>query len=100
VWRVSLRSRLKARAAEDVYERAVRVRSNCSGEENEHLVRERLDGNRLFWIEDDAGKLDITNFIVGGRFKLHAVRDGNLMTGQQQYSGAAAARLIVETMGV
>jgi putative intracellular protease/amidase len=52
-----------------------------------------------FWIEDEARKLDNTNFIVDGRFKPHAVRDGNLITGQQQYSGAAAARLIVEALG-
>lgn len=38
--------------------------------------------------------------IVASRFKAHAVRDGNLVTGQQQYSGAAAARLIVEALGV
>jgi putative intracellular protease/amidase len=53
-----------------------------------------------FWIEDEARKLDNTNFIVSGRFKPHAVRDGNLITGQQQYSGTAAARLIVEALGV
>ena len=40
-----------------------------------------------FWIEDEARKLESTNFIVSGRFKPHAVRDGNLITGQQQYSG-------------
>jgi putative intracellular protease/amidase len=27
------------------------------------------------------------------------VRDGNLITGQQQYSGAAAARLIIDALG-
>ena len=53
-----------------------------------------------FWIEDEARKLDQTNFIVAGRFKSHAVRDGNLITGQQQYSGTAAARLLVEALGV
>jgi putative intracellular protease/amidase len=53
-----------------------------------------------FWIEDEARRLENTNFIVNGRFKPHAVRDGNLITGQQQYSGAAAARLIVEALGV
>jgi putative intracellular protease/amidase len=52
-----------------------------------------------FWIEDEAKKLENTNFIVDGRFKPHAVRDGNLITGQQQYSGAAAAKLIVEALG-
>ena len=52
-----------------------------------------------FWIEDEARKLENTNFIVNARFKPHAVRDGNLITGQQQYSGKPAARLIIETLG-
>jgi putative intracellular protease/amidase len=52
-----------------------------------------------FWIEDEARKLPNTNFMVDSRFKPHAVRDGNLITGQQQYSGAAAARLIIEALG-
>jgi hypothetical protein len=41
-----------------------------------------------------------TNFIVAGRFKPHAVRDVVLITGQQQYSGTAAARLVIEALGV
>jgi putative intracellular protease/amidase len=59
-------------------------------------------GQRIqpFWIEDEARKLESTNFIVSGRFKPHAVRDGNLITGQQQYSGRAAARLMIEALGV
>jgi putative intracellular protease/amidase len=52
-----------------------------------------------FWIEDEARKLDNTNFIVNGRLRPHAVRDGNLITGQQQYSGRPAARLIIEALG-
>jgi putative intracellular protease/amidase len=58
-------------------------------------------GQRIqpFWIEDEARKLENTNFIVNGRFKPHAVRDGNLITGQQQYSGKAAARLVIEALG-
>jgi putative intracellular protease/amidase len=52
-----------------------------------------------FWIEDEAGRLENTDFIVDRRFKPHAVRDGNLITGQQQYSGAAAARLLIEALG-
>jgi putative intracellular protease/amidase len=52
-----------------------------------------------FRIEDEASMLAGTNFIVAGRFKPHAVRDGNLITGQQQYSGAAAARLMIEALG-
>jgi putative intracellular protease/amidase len=53
-----------------------------------------------FRIEEEAKKLAGTNFIVASRFKSHAVRDGLLITGQQQYSGAAAARLIIEALGV
>jgi putative intracellular protease/amidase len=53
-----------------------------------------------FRIEDEAKKIPETNFIVAGRFKAHAVRDDNLITGQQQYSGTAAARLMVEALGV
>jgi putative intracellular protease/amidase len=59
-------------------------------------------GQRIqpFWIEEEARKIPNTNFIVHSRFKSHAVRDGNLITGQQQYSGAAAARLLIEALGV
>lgn len=59
-------------------------------------------GKRIqpFWIEEEARQLPNTNFIVNGRFKPFAVRDGRLITGQQQYSGAAAARLVIEALGV
>jgi putative intracellular protease/amidase len=59
-------------------------------------------GRRIqpFRIEDEAKKIAGTNFIVAGRFKAHAVRDGHLITGQQQYSGAAVARLVIEALGV
>ena len=58
-------------------------------------------GQRIqpFRIEDEARALPGTNFIVQGRFRPHAVRDGLLITGQQQYSGAAAARLVIEALG-
>ncbi len=59
-------------------------------------------GQRIqpFWIEDEARAIEGTNFIVNSLFKPFAVRDGNLITGQQQYSGAAAARLVIEALGV
>lgn len=58
-------------------------------------------GRRIqpFWIEDEARQTDGTNFVVDQRFREFAVRDGRLITGQQQYSGAAAARLVIETLG-
>lgn len=52
-----------------------------------------------FWIEDEAQDIEDTNFIVQSMFKPFAVRDGNLITGQQQYSGTAAAELVIETLG-
>ncbi len=52
-----------------------------------------------FWIEQEARQLPDTNFVVQGMFRAHAVRDGNLITGQQQYSGAAAARLVIDALG-
>jgi len=52
-----------------------------------------------FRIEDEAHKLSDTNFIVNSRFKSHSVRDGNLITGQQQYSGREAAKLVIDTLG-
>jgi putative intracellular protease/amidase len=68
---------------------------------SEERFADEYVGQRIqpFWIEDEARKLENTNFIVNGRFKPHAVRDANLITGQQQYSGAAAARLIVAALG-
>jgi putative intracellular protease/amidase len=52
-----------------------------------------------FWIEEEARKLAETNFVVSGMFKPFAIRDGNLITGQQQFSGAAAADLVVQALG-
>jgi putative intracellular protease/amidase len=59
-------------------------------------------GQRIqpFRIEAEARALPDSNFIVHGLFAPHAVRDGNLITGQQQYSGAAAARLVIAALGV
>jgi putative intracellular protease/amidase len=54
---------------------------------------------QLFRIEDEARKLEGTTFVVAEAFAPHAVRDGNLITGQQQNSGAAAARLVIEALG-
>jgi putative intracellular protease/amidase len=69
---------------------------------SEERFADEFVGKRIqpFWIEDEAKKLTGTNFIVSSRFKAHAVRDGHLITGQQQYSGAAVARLVIEALGV
>ncbi len=52
-----------------------------------------------FRIEDEARKLG-ANFVQAGQFRPYAVRDGRLVTGQQQYSGSATAKLVIETLGL
>jgi putative intracellular protease/amidase/predicted alpha/beta hydrolase family esterase len=51
-----------------------------------------------FRIEDEARKMPNSKFVVGTPFSAFAVRDGNLITGQQQNSGAAAAELVVKAL--
>jgi putative intracellular protease/amidase len=69
---------------------------------SEEQFADEFVGKRIqpFWIEDEAKKLANTNFITSGRFKPFAVRDVRLITGQQQYSGGAAAKLVIEALGV
>ncbi|GMU90717.1 MAG: dimethylallyltransferase [Chlorobiota bacterium] len=69
---------------------------------SEEQFADNFVGMRIqpFWIEEEASKIPGTNFITGGMFKPFAVRDGRLITGQQQFSGAAAARLVIEALGV
>ncbi len=68
---------------------------------SEEQFADNFVGKRIqpFWIEDEATKIIDTNFIVSGQFRAHAVRDGNLITGQQQYSGSVAAQLVIDTLG-
>ncbi len=49
-------------------------------------------------IEEEAQKISGTNFKVAAPFSSYAITDGNLITGQQQNSGAAAARMVVEQL--
>lgn len=49
-------------------------------------------------IETEARKISNTHFQVGAPFSSFAIQDGNLITGQQQNSGEAAARLVVELL--
>ncbi|MDX2128182.1 MAG: type 1 glutamine amidotransferase domain-containing protein [Chloroherpetonaceae bacterium] len=69
---------------------------------SEEQFADNFVGKRIqpFWIEEEAKKISNTNYINGGMFKAFAVRDGRLITGQQQFSGAAAARLVIEALGV
>lgn len=71
--------------------------ANSEEEYADAYVKQRI---QPFWIEEEARKLANTNFVVNTRFRSFAVRDGRLVTGQQQYSGAAAARRVVEALGM
>lgn len=49
-------------------------------------------------IEDEARKISGTTFKVADAFASYAIVDGNLVTGQQQNSGEAAAKMVVELL--
>ncbi len=51
------------------------------------------------WRLEDALKERRANYVMGGRFKAFCVRDGNLITGQQQYSGKAVAQAVIAALG-
>lgn len=51
-----------------------------------------------FRIEDEARKMVNSRFEVGSPFSAFAIKDGNLITGQQQNSGAAAAELVIKAL--
>jgi putative intracellular protease/amidase len=50
-------------------------------------------------IEDELVKRG-ANYVQGGLFKAFVVRDGRLITGQQQYSGTKVAQLVIASLGV
>jgi putative intracellular protease/amidase len=52
------------------------------------------------WRLEDVLKQRGANYINGGLFKAFAVRDGRLITGQQQYSGRKVAQIVIEALGV
>jgi len=51
------------------------------------------------WRIEDALKELGANFVQAGMWRGFAVRDGNLVTGQQNFSGSETAALVIETLG-
>lgn len=49
-------------------------------------------------VEDELRALG-ANFVQAGLWRSFAVRDGNLITGQQNFSGEETARLVIEAVG-
>lgn len=57
-------------------------------------------GRRLMpWRIEDELRAIGANYIQAGLWRGFAVRDGNLITGQQNFSGAETARLVCEALG-
>jgi putative intracellular protease/amidase len=48
---------------------------------------------------EDSLKEQGANYVQGGLFKAFAVRDGNLITGQQQYSARKVAEAVIAALG-
>ena len=66
----------------------------------EEAYADKAVGQKIqpYWIEEEARKLPNTTFKVAAPFSSYAIEDGNLITGQQQNSGAAAARMVVSQL--
>ncbi len=57
------------------------------------------DKHLMPWrIEDELEKLG-ANYVQAGLWRGFAIRDGNLITGQQNFSGTETANLLIETLG-
>ena len=69
--------------------------------DSEEDVADAYVGTKVmpFRIEDEARKLG-ANFVTAGSWKPFAIRGGRLITGQQQFSGAKTAELVIEALGV
>lgn len=52
-----------------------------------------------FRVEDELRRRG-ANYVQGGLFKAFAVRDGRLITGQQQYSARKVTQMLIEALGV
>jgi putative intracellular protease/amidase len=51
------------------------------------------------WRIEDELKAIGANYVQAGLWRSFAIRDGNLITGQQNFSGAETARLVCEALG-
>jgi putative intracellular protease/amidase len=66
----------------------------------EEDVADELVGKQVMpWRIEDAARERGANYVMGGLWKAFAVRDGRLVTGQQQYSGGEVAKLVIAALG-
>lgn len=57
------------------------------------------DTHVMPWRIEDRLKAVGANYVQAGLWRSFAIRDGNLVTGQQNFSGEETARLVVEALG-
>jgi putative intracellular protease/amidase len=70
--------------------------SNAEEDYSDSFVGQRVMPFRL----EDALEERGANYVQGGLFKAFVVRDGRLITGQQQYSGRKVAQALIEALGI
>jgi putative intracellular protease/amidase len=70
--------------------------SNAEEDYSDNFVGQRV---MPFRIEDELRRRG-ANYVQGGLFKAFVVRDGRLITGQQQYSGRKVAQALIDTLGI
>jgi putative intracellular protease/amidase len=70
--------------------------SNVEEEFSDSFVGQKV----MPWRVEDVLRERGANYVQGGLFKAFAVRDGRLITGQQQYSGRKVAQMVIEALGV
>lgn len=76
--------------------------SNAEEDHADHASRQMgllpPDGHVMPWRVEDALRALGANYVSKGPWESFAVRDGNLITGQQNMSGAETARLILASL--
>jgi len=70
--------------------------ANAEEEFSDSFVGEKV----MPWRVEDVLRERGANYVQGGLFKAFAVRDGRLITGQQQYSGRRVAQMVIDALGV
>lgn len=70
--------------------------ANAEEEFSDTFVEQKV----MPWRVEDVLRERGANYVQGGLFKAYAVRDGRLITGQQQYSGRKVAQMLIEALGV
>jgi putative intracellular protease/amidase len=70
--------------------------SNVEEDYSDSFVGQRV---MPFRVEDELKRRG-ANYVQAGLFKAFVVRDGRLITGQQQYSGRRVAQALIEVLGI